>query len=282
MTNVKILVCCHKKDVVVTQTPYFPIHVGKALSKVNLGIPGDNTGNNISFKNSSYCELTGMYWAWQNLMDADVIGLCHYRRYFDFHNQCHQLFPTTEFPVSHFENMDFSVPEEIIVKVQNGSVVVPKHLTTFPLYIQYNNLHYSDDLRLLGNVIRNCSDEKMYNAYIETIFKNNKIHPFNMFIMNRTMYNDYCSWLFSILEEVEKQLDISHYSDYQKRVFGFMAERLFNVFIKKCGISKMELPVISFSGMKQYNFVGSIPKFYLRNIALNSINFLAKNRIFVE
>lgn len=69
-----------------------PIHVGKVLHPdVDLGIQRDDTGDNISLKNSSYCELTGMYWAWKNLRGVDVIGLCHYRRYFDFYGQCRRL-----------------------------------------------------------------------------------------------------------------------------------------------------------------------------------------------
>ena len=85
--KVKILVACHKKDVMATQYPYEPIHVGKDLHlDIDLGIITDNTGDNISNKNASYCELTAMYWAWKNLKDVDVIGLCHYRRYFSFSN----------------------------------------------------------------------------------------------------------------------------------------------------------------------------------------------------
>ena len=83
-TDTKILVCCHTNDIYKSDEQYFPIHVGKEISDKIINIQGDNTGDNISEKNKSFCELTGMYWAWKNLPKSDYIGLCHYRRYFDF------------------------------------------------------------------------------------------------------------------------------------------------------------------------------------------------------
>ena len=56
-----MLVCCHKEDIMATAEPYMPLQVGKDISKIDLNIQGDNTGDNISCKNQSYCELTGMY-----------------------------------------------------------------------------------------------------------------------------------------------------------------------------------------------------------------------------
>ena len=78
--NIKILVATHKPYWMPDDDVYLPIHVGKAGQK-DIGFIGDDTGENISYKNANYCELTGMYWAWKNLQ-ADYIGLCHYRRYF--------------------------------------------------------------------------------------------------------------------------------------------------------------------------------------------------------
>ena len=124
--NVKILVCCHKKDVFATQYPYLPIQVGKAISNIDLGIRGDDTGDNISNKNASYCEMTGMYWAWKNLKNVDVIGLCHYRRYFDFHGQCDSVFPTTNFPTDSFDKIDLSIPDKVLNKIDSQHVVVSK------------------------------------------------------------------------------------------------------------------------------------------------------------
>lgn len=43
---------------------YVPLHAG-AEGKESLGYLPDNTGDHISSKNPSYCELTGLYWAWK-------------------------------------------------------------------------------------------------------------------------------------------------------------------------------------------------------------------------
>lgn len=80
--KITILVCCHKQDYYAQKYPFLPIQVGRAISSVDLGIQGDDTGDNISWKNRNYCELTALYWAWKNLKEVDIIGLCHYRRYF--------------------------------------------------------------------------------------------------------------------------------------------------------------------------------------------------------
>ncbi len=91
--TIRILVTMHKPYRVPEDAMYLPIHVGAALhSKVLPGVQRDDEGDNISEKNPLYCELTGLYWAWKNL-DADYVGIAHYRRHFGWKPRMHEKDP---------------------------------------------------------------------------------------------------------------------------------------------------------------------------------------------
>lgn len=264
--NVKILVCCHKKDIMATKAPYFPIHVGKELHKnISLGITEDNTGDNISIKNASYCELTGLYWAWKNLKGVDVIGLCHYRRYFDFHHQCKKYLPFTQFKTSQFNEIDLDIPQDMLDRISAGNVIVPRYKSyRVPLYADYCINHISDDFFKLKEVF-NTEPQEYKDAFSKIMYNNNKLMHYNMFIMKWDEFDKYCSWLFNILNKVEKVTDISNYTPVQKRIYGYMAERLFNVYLEANKLDVIREPVIWFND--DANAVSkelSAPKYLLR------------------
>ena len=68
---------------------------------------------------------------------------------------------------------------------------------------------------------------------------------YNMFIMSREMMDEYCSWLFPILFELDKKIDYSRYDSYNTRMIGFVAERLINVWVHKKQLTVKEFPVFS-------------------------------------
>ena len=76
-----VMVAAHKPYWMPTDAAYWPVMVGAAGKTVPAGWHRDDAGENISARNATFCELTGHYWLWRNV-DADVYGLCHYRRYF--------------------------------------------------------------------------------------------------------------------------------------------------------------------------------------------------------
>lgn len=264
-----IIVCCHKDDLRVSDSPYLPLHVGKDLSDQDFGVIGDNTGENISVKNKSYCELTGLYWAWKNLKESDVIGLCHYRRYFDFHGQCEPILPYTKFDSKHFSNLDFSVPEDIVKAVMRGKIVAPRVMNNVgSLYNEYCIAHYSEDLRTLEPVVKEKSGDNYIKAFDKVMHLTHKPMCYNMFLMRREDLDKYCSWLFGILEEVEKRIDISHYNPVQQRVFGYMAERLFNVYVSAEHKKVIHKPLMFIMEGKQGSKL-----IYLFKSLLNNLSF---------
>lgn len=232
MSIVKILVCCHKPDYFKSDDVYMPIHVGKAISKYELGIQDDVTGDNISKENPSFCELTGMYWAWKNLKNVDVIGLCHYRRYFDFNNHVNSTFNLVQIHQSKFEKMNMNVDDKILKKVLGGNIVVARK-ETFPNsnFEMYSIYHSSIDMRFLEHVVQEKCETKYRDAFEKVMHHSNKLSPFNMFLMRWYDFDAYCSWLFPLLFEVKKSINIMNYDSYQTRIFGYMAERLFNVWL---------------------------------------------------
>lgn len=55
--------------------------------------------------------------------------------------------------------------------------------------------------------------------------------------------NMYCEWLFPLLFDVEKRVKISPY-DYDKRVFGFMSEKLMHLYFTHNKFKIKFLPIL--------------------------------------
>ena len=88
-------------------------------------------------------------------------------------------------------------------------------------------------------------------------------HRFNMFVMKKALLDEYCEWLFGILYELEKRLDISAYSKNDRRVFGFVAERLLDVWIGTKGLGYRE---VSYVFLEKQNWISKAARFVKRKI----------------
>lgn len=235
MDEIKIMVAAHKEYQMPTESIYFPVHVG-AEGKESIGYTSDNTGNNISAKNANYCELTGLYWVWKNVM-ADVVGLVHYRRYFTVKKP--SMFAKTQ------AKWDcIATEKQICTLLKKAPIILPKKRDYFieTNYSQYAHAHHAIDLDTTREIIA-----ERYPSYIpayDSSMKRTKGHRFNMFIMVRKYADEYCIWLFDILFELEKRLDISTYSKNDARVYGFVSERLMDVWVETNGYKYFEMPVV--------------------------------------
>lgn len=99
------------------------------------------------------------------------------------------------------------------------------------VYKHYENRHKIKDLNICGEVLLQ-KYPKDYAAFKWSL-ERNFMSLGNMVITSKTLYDEYCSWLFDILFEVEKRINIENYDDYQKRVFGFFVRTIISDLVIK-------------------------------------------------
>lgn len=181
--DTKIFVMTHKKVDEVEDGLHYLMQVGKA-GKEDYGYFGDDTGDNISLKNQTYCELTGIYWLWKNYT-CDIIGICHYRRFF-FKDE---------------KLIDKSYIESLIDKYP---IIIPNSscVKEVSVYKDYQKKHYNRDLDMCREVI--CEICPQYTEAFDFCMQGILMNPGNMWITKKSIFDQYCEWLFSILFEVEK------------------------------------------------------------------------------
>lgn len=264
--DIKILVAHHKESLLIKNDIFMPIHVGKDISNINLEILGDNTGDNISKKNSIYCEMTAIYWAWKNL-NADYIGLCHYRRYFTFESKCLKdtiieylryyrvrcigniLNPGINYAKSsqlHISDKNIFEYKAIIFSENIKKIIQKKQydaIVPMPYYFACRNVRQffevlgREHISLLCDIVSDISPD-LY-PYLQKTFNSNKLYAANMFIMKSETYKDYCQTIFPILFEHEKRSlekkwcnDLINEKAYS-RLSGYFGEILTSAYILK-------------------------------------------------
>lgn len=246
--DIKILIATHKKYEMPKEKCYLPIHVGSS-GKKSIGYVSDDEGDNISEKNPYYCELTGLYWGWKNLK-CDYVGLAHYRRHFTKKSLVSRLFSN---------KFDCILRDkEIESLLKKYDVILPKKRKYYieTLYSHYAHTHYAEHLDETRNII--C---KYYGDYIkdfDIVMKRTNAHMFNMFIMKKELADEYCDWLFSILDKLEGKIDAEKYDSYQARLYGRVSELLLDVWLEH---KKLKYKEISCMHMERINWLDKGIKF---------------------
>lgn len=237
MSKVSILVITHKMYEFPHSAIYHPLFVGGKCGQNSEHFLMDNTGKHISEKNPSFCELTGLYWAWKNqfFCNSKYIGLVHYRRYFRGNGE-------------KLKDKTILSEKEILNLLKKYDCIVPKKRNYFieSIYSHYKHAHHIRDLDLTKEII--AVDSPEYLSSFEQVMSGKQLHLYNMFIMKKAFFDKYCEWLFDVLFKLEKQINISNYDNYQKRVFGFIAERLFNVWVLHHQLKIKEISVMNLDG----------------------------------
>lgn len=246
-TNISIYLSYHKNCARLMSTILKPIHVGRALAspevkKSLIDICGDDSGDNISNKNASYCELTAQYWVWKNDKKSDYLGFLHYRRHLDFNlgntDQKDKWGVINEECITKdyvFRRGLFDSNIEKIVTQYDIVTISPWDVRNAGSKNNYDHYQHSDpklhikDYDKALEILR-----RKFPQYSRSVdeYNNSKLGYYtNIFVMKRGLFNEYSNFLFSILFELEKTLDLSQYNKEERRVFGYISEWLFGIFL---------------------------------------------------
>jgi|GEM_PF-712534 len=244
--SIKIYLSYHKDSHRIRSDILTPIHVGRAIASEETieklsDMIGDDTGNNISDRNASFCELTAQYWAWKNT-DDQYVGFFHYRRHLCFNpdNKTEEnKWGIIEYPYITEDYLDRAgLRDEFISNAVKGRNLISVTPWNVEAAGSVNNrdhyarsspyLHISDFDRAMKILAKNYPD---YEKDIESYCNSNYGYYTNIFVMKRSLFNEYCELLFGTLFELESELDISDYNVQEKRIFGYISEWIFGVFL---------------------------------------------------
>lgn len=185
------------------------IQAGAALTQRRLSeeMLTDASGDNISYRNKQFCELTALYWIWKNASE-EVVGMVHYRRH-------------------------FILPEDWCEQMESYNIdaILPTPLYVAPsLAENYRSRHDSSDWDYMMEYLK-IQDEEIYQG-ARDFFGHNLYSPCNMFIVRKSVLNDLCKWLFPILDAVAAHGGQKE-DNYLNRYPGFISERLISYFFER-------------------------------------------------
>lgn len=232
MESIIVYILTHKQFDIESNKLYKPLLNGSALHSQDYGYLRDDDGDNISKFNNRYAEMTGEYWAWKN-SNEDIIGFCHYRRYF-----------VKNLLLKRLEEKD-------IKKILNEyDIILPNKAHMGMTHIEdiektYNIMNVGPKIEEYGKIREII--EKDYPKYLKSfdeLLHEKSGYGYNMFICKKELADDYFEWVFDILSKVDSKIDYSSYDQKNQRILGYLSERLLNVYVKTHNLKIKEKPIL--------------------------------------
>lgn len=254
--QLKVIVALHKQYRVKQDSVYLPVQVGASAANQDMGYQRDDQGQSISQKNTLYCELTGLYWAWKNL-SAEALGIVHYRRYLG-HPSRHRPWIGRWAQIATGKELEQMLEERQILLPKKRNYVIESRED------QFIHAHGKTAMDVLRLVMKERSAQ--YLPAFERTMRRTSGHIFNMFVMRRDLCDAYCTWLFDTLFEVEAFMRKNMPQEIKPRLFGYLAERMLDCWIETNGYSYTELPVVN---IEKQNWLKKGTAFLIRRFGLN-------------
>ena len=185
------------------------LQVGAAKADSTVANLTDNTLDNISEKNPNYSELTGLYWIWNNKVNKAAedtfFGLAHYRRFLDFSNEDTKKILSNSIDVI----LPYPMPYEPNIK---------EHHKRYLSHQEWDAV-----LQAMQEL------QPAYYKALDSILSQEYLYNYNIFLAQKDVFDDYCSWLFPLLFRIEQIVDPTGKRE-PNRYIGYIGETLETVY----------------------------------------------------
>jgi len=195
-----------------------PIEVGADCRDQFVYELKDNTGDNISWDNALWGELTGLYWIWRNVKfsDDDIIGFAHYSKIIDIQERTiHRLFEANQQPFwivkRPFTMCQFSYKGKVGKELSIIEDVLKKDYPEY--YKTWQELYDDTGMNRVG--IQGANDCQMFYA-------------------SSAEFKNYCDFLFSVMFKVREMCGDGDQEipPYFRRYCALLGDRLLSVYLK--------------------------------------------------
>lgn len=262
--NIKIFTTHHQVPQSYVSTELFVPCITGMPSRVPTIFLTDDVGDNIANRHS-YCEMRIQYYIWKNsLRDLDYLGFDHYRRsflyYFLMEPNCQSdLAIACASKLKHSNDILPNIPHPLYLAylqwlrewprssilffkewVSHFDIIVPRSFHLGSMKQQYAACHNSHDWDLLIDILTDHA--RFSDIKIHLDFDLPHLVPCNMYIMRSSLFVEYISFWFDIMERLRPTIEISD-NPYQSRVYAFLSERLFTIYLHHLQIQKPNLRI---------------------------------------
>ena len=235
--NLDIFICAHKDFNRYPKNPVYSIIAseGQLNEQYELNTLYEKDGK-YTYMQEYINEFTRMYWISKNVKLKDYVGFCHYRRYFKFFNNIPDMNET-------FKTYDLITPKQLKVNVRDN-------------YNIYHNLY---DYTMIQQIIM----ANYYDITANDLAEFDKsLYACNMFVMRTDDFQRYVEFVSNIIDEFIRVMkfnsgkDIENYiirnnnlyrhedMTYQRRMIGFLSERISSIYFKKYHKNILEYDLI--------------------------------------
>jgi len=183
------------------------VQAGAALTRDRISEFTDEGSDSLSEQNGLYGELTVTYYIWK-YNDFPITGLFHYRRV-----------------------LEVTKEQLALLWKREADVILPLPFVCTPdASGQYGRYLLPGDINIMLEVLQ--EKEPDHFGEIEEILKMPYLYNYNVLIARKEVFDDYCSWLFPLLEEIARRCE-KEKRDRKPRYIGRVGEVLTSVYFMR-------------------------------------------------